>query len=309
MNFLFPLANAISTFFLGQGFTRIIIFTNIVAQLLNIILDYLLIFGASPFFPSLGIVGAAIATALSQLFVCLVFIIAFIQKSNRHIYGTNQYHLKGKLFWNCIKVGIPRAIARLSLLAVWACATYIMMSKGDIHLLVLSIGTILVGTFLFINEGMSQGMITIASMLFGAKQWSLIWKLLRSALLFSIGTSLLLSIPLLFFPNLLLTLFFPTMPTDFPIVLIYKTCTWIWFLVLGNALNLISTSFLTASRDTFFHMATNCLSWLICYIPILLFIDLWDYSADTFWLIFAIEPFILSVVIFLRLRKERWKRL
>ena len=63
-NFLFPLNAALSAFFIGRGKTRIILYANISIQLVNIALDYLLIFGIGSILPPLGTFGAA----LQQLF-------------------------------------------------------------------------------------------------------------------------------------------------------------------------------------------------------------------------------------------------
>lgn len=68
---------ALSCFFSGRGRTRPIMIANIAAALVNIPMDYILIFGKFGF-PVMGIAGAAVATVLGWcaglvIIVCLVF--------------------------------------------------------------------------------------------------------------------------------------------------------------------------------------------------------------------------------------------
>jgi Na+-driven multidrug efflux pump len=181
-----------------------------------------------------------------------------------------------------------------------------MMSKGETHLSIVSFGSVLVGTFIFINEGMSEGIVTIASTLIGAKRWKEVWKLYYSAFLFSLGTIVLLSIPLVLLSDITIMLFFKSIPDSY--YLFQKTCFWVWVLLIGNAANLIGVSFLAASKDTTFHMLANFLSWIVCYLPVWIGIGVLEWPADRFWAIQAIEPLIIASVFHLRLRKEKWKQ-
>ena len=67
---------ALSSFFTGIGKTRVVMFVNAFAALMNIGLDVIFIFGLLGI-PRLGIVGAAIATVIAQWIkvVCYVFVI------------------------------------------------------------------------------------------------------------------------------------------------------------------------------------------------------------------------------------------
>lgn len=66
------LAIVCSSFFSGQGRTVVVMWVNIAAALLNLGLDYVLIFGAGPI-PEMGIGGAAWATNAANVFSCLAF--------------------------------------------------------------------------------------------------------------------------------------------------------------------------------------------------------------------------------------------
>lgn len=306
MNFLFPLGSALSCFYLGIGKNKMIIYSQLITHLIHIILDYLLIFGIEGVIPTLGFMGAAWATIIAQIVQCAILFAVFFKTQYRELYQTLDFRFKKRIFFEGIKIGLPKAIARFCVLAVWTCNMHVMMGKGESYLAIVAFGSTLVGTLTFITEGMSQGLITIASMLIGAKKWSEIWRLYRSSLLFSIGTIFLLSLPLVFFSDYTIALFFKSANTV-PGPVLRKTCVWIWILLISNAVNFIGVSFLTAYKDTTFHMLANLLSWIICYLPILIGIGMWNWSADCFWAVLALEPLIISSILHLRLRKEKWR--
>lgn len=66
------LAAAQTAFFTGRGVNRVVMVVELAAVTLNLVLDYLWIFGAAGF-PAMGIEGAAWATVVSTWFKVLVF--------------------------------------------------------------------------------------------------------------------------------------------------------------------------------------------------------------------------------------------
>lgn len=307
VNFLFPLGTVLSSFFIGQGQTKMLIITGLAAQLINIGLDYALIFGIPPFIPPQGVFGAALATAIAQGFLCLILFSLFMRKKLRSIFGTTNYTFNKVFFLHSMQIGIPRALSRVSVLACWAAIYHIMIMKGDTHLLVATIGSTLVVILMFINESMFQAMVTIASNLIGLKAWDDIWKLMRSACVFLFITLMVLSIPLLFYPNLLLPFFFKDPPNPTQMNALYQTCGWLWILFLGNGINSIVVSVITAAKDTTFHMLANSLIWITTF-PIIYFgIGRWGWMADKFWLVVSFEAIFISSILFLRLQKEKWR--
>lgn len=225
----------------------------------------------------------------------------------REKYGTGNYALERTAFWQSMKISIPRAISRISVVGCWALIAHLMMTKGEMHLLVLCIGSTVVSSFLFINEGVCQAMITIASNLLGLKAWDKIWKLVRSAGILLILNLLLLSIPLLFYPHALLPYFFKELPSPEKMEILCDMCGWLWILFLANGVSLISFSLITAAKDTFFLMCTNALIWVTTLPLVYWGIGMQNWPAGAFWVILAFEPIFISSILFLRLRREKWK--
>lgn len=83
------MAAALSSFFTGRGETRVVMYVDMAAALLNVVLDYLWIFGHLGF-PAAGIEGAAWATVVSQWFRVLAYWSLMQQPAYRAKYGVTE---------------------------------------------------------------------------------------------------------------------------------------------------------------------------------------------------------------------------
>lgn len=106
----FLLSSVLGGFYAGQGLTRPVLWANTLAALVNIPLDYVLIFGAWGF-PELGIAGAAVATvagaAVGVIFLaCLIF-----RAKNEELFKVrSNYHLDPALLKKILRYGVPSGI-------------------------------------------------------------------------------------------------------------------------------------------------------------------------------------------------------
>jgi MATE family multidrug resistance protein len=98
---------AVSGFFGGRGETKIIMWANILATVVNIILDYLLIFGHFGL-PRLGIRGAAIATVIAGYAAAIAIFLYMLNRKYRHEYATFKNHrFDWVLFKRLMRFGLP----------------------------------------------------------------------------------------------------------------------------------------------------------------------------------------------------------
>ena len=94
----------------GAGETKIPMKVNIVVNLLNIVLNYLLIFGNFGF-PELGVNGAALATTLARSFGGIVLLIlSFSNYSVLKMDFKNFFTIKLRLIKRILRVGVPTAL-------------------------------------------------------------------------------------------------------------------------------------------------------------------------------------------------------
>jgi MATE family multidrug resistance protein len=99
---------AAASFFRGLGKMRIEMYNNIFCVVLNIVLDYCMIFGYCGF-PCWGLAGAAIATAISQWARFLIYVMLIFLRDRKY----HQFHILGgmrldiPLFGRLCYYGIP----------------------------------------------------------------------------------------------------------------------------------------------------------------------------------------------------------
>ena len=145
----------------GVGYTRIIMISGICGNLLNILLDWILIFGRLGL-PTLGIEGAALATALSNL-VSGTILIGFVFRNRRmsvklKITGSAGRQLRQ--YRNILSLGIPSGLEA----ALWNLGNLILvsylnrldMAAAGIYTLVFSIETVPLLIYMgFANAGLT----------------------------------------------------------------------------------------------------------------------------------------------------------
>jgi len=175
----------------------------IIAQVANIILDPLLIFGLGPF-PEMGIRGAALGTVLGQLLGAgLIF---FYIVSGKSAYRVKLMHLKPSLSIqrDIYRVGFPSMIMLITESVCFALFNIVLSAFGSLALAAIGI-TIRIADLAFMPIfGVSQGLLPIIGFNFGARLWNRLWRAIKLA---SGGLALFMGIALLvleiFAPNLI----------------------------------------------------------------------------------------------------------
>lgn len=104
------LSSALSAFFTGLGKTRTIMWANLAATLVNVVLDYALIFGHFGL-PRWGIKGAAIATVAASASGMLILLALFLNREHRRTYGTlKSFGFDTEIFRRLMRYGAPSGV-------------------------------------------------------------------------------------------------------------------------------------------------------------------------------------------------------
>lgn len=104
------LTAAMTCFFSGRSKTRVVMAVNVIGVSVNVLSDYLLIFGNGPF-PRMGIRGAGISTVLAQTVECLILGWLLFQAQPRAEYGTLRNRaFDWELFKRFLKFGFPQGM-------------------------------------------------------------------------------------------------------------------------------------------------------------------------------------------------------
>lgn len=112
-NFLFR------ALYVGLSNTKVITYSTIVMALVNIILDYCLIFGNLGF-PKMGVGGAALASFMAEVSAFAFFTIySYVTLKNREYGMFKTYKIESELMGRILKISTPTMIQKLLSFSVW----------------------------------------------------------------------------------------------------------------------------------------------------------------------------------------------
>ena len=133
-------------FFIGIGKTKMITYATILANLLNIILAPLFIFGTS-YLPAMGVKGAAIAAGLSQAFQATFLLIFFLAPRFRKAFHTYKWAWDFGLVKEMLTLALPTGFGRMIEVVAHAVFFRIMAKAGPDELTC----SIMIQSFLLLN--------------------------------------------------------------------------------------------------------------------------------------------------------------
>ncbi|WP_024615417.1 MATE family efflux transporter [Clostridium sp. Ade.TY] len=197
-----------TSIFNAIGNSRMPFFVNTCGLIVNIILDPILILGFGNF-EGLGVLGAAIATVIAQIFVSLLFLY--------NIFKSNYSYLKVNLLKNfnfkcaktICKIGTPVAI-QSGLFTVFAMILgRIIAVWGPVPIAVQKVGSQIESISWMTTEGLAVALGAFVGQNFGAKKFDRILKGYKAILLIALGVGLFASILLIFFGNYVFSIFIP----------------------------------------------------------------------------------------------------
>lgn len=317
----YPLMNALSGFFIGRGQTRFLIYLAIFANFINLILDWVLIFGIKGFIPPLGMKGAAIATCLGTIFQAAILAVLFFKKKNRDLFGTGKWRLNLDVFKKCIKVGLPPGIF-FSLEIIGWTIFYMMMTKvGEMHITVSSICQSIVILLSFFFDGLNRGVASLAGNFIGSKKTELIKSLLKSSLRLLVIFTVVVSVFLVFDPKIIVDFLIPgtieqpaflsQMTTGLSFYTVLKICLICVFIYLFfQGIRWIFAGVLTAAGDTLFLLIAGSLSvWLFLLLPVYFIVVKFGLAVQFAWGLAAGYAVLLSLIYWYRYRTGKWKEI
>lgn len=177
-----PAQGAISAFWVGRGKTQMVTWVTLGANLVNVLLDWILIFGIEGVLQPMGPKGAAIATSTGSVAQFLFLLPLFLRGPNRRQYGTAICRFSSQLFWRCMRIGLPQAVSFLVELIGWAIFYIIIRGSGPEQIYVAGVAQSIVILFFFMAEGVGRGASAIAGNMMGEGRFGSTYKVFRAGL-------------------------------------------------------------------------------------------------------------------------------
>ena len=257
----------IKQFLEGVGNTRIAMVTIIVANTINIILNWILIFGKCGFEP-MGALGAGYATLISRICQCLMLVGYFFLTPRFKEYTTRVFErtkLSVRTMVSILKVGIPIAFQMLMEASAFVLAGILVLAFGATSVSAYQIGVNMMNLTFMIIIAIGSATTILCSYIYGkndysrlrhtvnaAYQMGLIWNLSVA----TIYVILRKEIPVLFTSN------------QEVIDITARMLIFIALFQISDCLQAISISILRGLQDVKIIMPIVVVSYLVFNIPI-----------------------------------------
>jgi len=294
-----------SSFYQALGNSRFPMQVAVSTLLVNIVLDYGLIFGELGM-PALGVAGSAYATVLAQAFGALVIIITSFVRSTR-----TQYHLQiftrldVVLLKKILRIGLPQGIGDMIEVLTWVGLFLIVGQLGEAALAANNIG-IQVLHLLFL-PGVAVGTAAASYMgrFLGSQQPELAKIATDRTLILGITYMGLSGIPLWFLGESIAQWFTTDQTIIYQAGLMFKIMA---LYQIFDGTNTILRSALSGAGDTFIPTLLLVSCAVFVMFPMATLLSRWiEPGLVGAWLGAFVYLFILATLIMYRYRSEKWK--
>ncbi len=308
----YALMTTLSGFFIGRGKTKMLVWLAIGANMINIALDWALIFGVPGWIPEMGIRGAAIATCFGYTFEATILIFVFLRKKNRMEFGSGRCQIDWPELKKCCRVGFPQGIFCSLEVFGWAIFYWLMTTLGEVHITISSICQSMIILLSFFYDGLSRGAAAIAGNLIGAGKKDIVAKVLRSGVFLLLFFNLIVGVFLVLDPDDTVRLLFlenGSSSIDPAFQGALRTCLiFSFFYLFFEGIRWLLSGLLVAAGDTLFLFLAGSLSvWFLLLAPVYFFVTQSARSVEYAWGLAALYSALLFGIYWIRFKWGRWK--
>ena len=306
------LSSCLSCFYTGRAKTWTVLWVNTGVTAVNIILDYLWIFGKGGFAPH-GIVGAAWATVVANSFGAIVFLLLFLQLKYRSLYKTSHWAFDKELFWRIMRYGSPSGIQFMLDVVAWVFFLAFVGRINTISLIATSMA-FQINTLAFLPMlGFTTAVSTLVGRYLGSDDTASAARCTWSAITMTAGYMTAIAVLYWTVPAVFMYPFkIDADPVEFAQVasLVRNLLLFVGFYCLFDSGNLIFSAAIKGAGDTRFVMwACVILSWVLLVIPSYIIINVSTGTKALYliWLCATAYVCVLAVAFLFRFMGGKWK--
>lgn len=307
------LSSTLSCFYTGRGKTWTVMWVNIVATGLNVVLDYGLIFGNWGF-PEMGIAGAAWATVFASILSTIIYAVLFLQKKYQSKFRTlSGYKFDVDLFVRLMRFGLPSGTQFM--LDVLGFTVFIAL-VGRISTICLAASSVTwqINSLAFMPMiGFNIAICTLVGRYLGQNRPDLAQRSTWSAFGIAMLYMITVSSGYWLFPKLFLYPFsIHADPIEFALLepIVIRLLCFVAFYCLLDSCNLIFSGALKGAGDTRYVMIVSVsLNWLIMVIPAYLAVRFAEGTNGLYlaWAALTAYVCVLAIVFLKRFLAGKWK--
>ena len=307
------LRNCLSCFFSGLGRTQVVMLSSLTAMLVNVALNYILIFGKLGA-PALGIQGAALGTIAGSLCGLIVLVAAYLTRTNRTDYAILQsFRFDWAVMRKLIRYGYPAGVEFFLNLLAFNIMVFIFCSRG--------VSTAASITIVFNWDmvsfvpliGVNIGVTSLVGRYMGAGSPDTAHRATLSGLKFAWMYSFFILIAFSVFPEVLVGLFRPDKSPElfntevFPLAVSMLRLAALY--VISDAMFLVFGVALRGAGDTFWAMCISVtFHWVLVGVLYVLQ-HLLGTGPLLSWFALCMTFMAFSVVFYLRYHSGKWRSL
>jgi len=303
--------SAVSGFFGGRGETWIIMWVNILATIINIILDYLLIFGHLGL-PKLGMKGAAIATVVASYTAATTIFLYMLRSKYRKKYETfKNRKFDFHIFKRLMRFGLPNGAHFMLDLLGFTLFILLVGRFGTLSLAATNI-TFNINSIAFMPMiGVGIAVEIIVGQRLGENRPKLARYGTYSALHLTFLYMGTVALTYILFPNVYLLPFAAQADPQQFVLLQKMTITLLYFVAfysIFDTMNIIFANALKGAGDTRWVMiASVSLSWLTMIIPTYLSSVVYNWGLYVTWSFVTFYIMMLGIVFYIRFLGGKWE--
>lgn len=305
------LNNALGSFFSGLGKTLIVMWVSLIITVINVALDYVLIFGNFGF-PEMGIRGAATASNIAIVSGALVYLYLIFQKKYRKRFNLiTSWKFKRSLFDRLIYFGAPNGIRLFIDMSAFTAFLMFVGTLGTHEGVATNIAFNIEALAFLPMVGMMIGVAVLVGQRLGENKPELAEKAAWSAIhltlvFFGLLAVLYLTVPKVFIYPFTLQGGLAELNNSVETIVILLR--FVAFFCLFDAIFLVFLGSLEGAGDTRFIMKMSIvISIFLLVVPCYLYIRFFDASLLGLWWIITLNVMIYCAVFYWRFITGPWK--
>ncbi len=304
--------HTLGCYFTGIGKTKIVMIATLVAMVVNVVLDYIFIFGKLGF-PAMGVKGAAIATVAGALSASLILLMVYLGKRNRLEFSVmRSFRFDKAVMYKLIHYGYPAGLEFFLNFLAFSVMIMLFHGRGEVA----ATATTIMFNWDMVSFipllGVEIAVTSLVGRYMGAQRPEAAQRAAFSAIRTGIYYSASILILFLFIPETLVHVFRPeqadpVFDQSVPIAVTMIRMAALYVLIEAVMVALVGA--LRGAGDTHYTMIVSVAAhWL--FIPILyLSLNVFSCSIELSWFIIVVFYLLVSSILIFRFRSGKWKKI
>lgn len=247
----------------SEGSSKTAMSALLLGALANIFLDPIFIY-----YFKFGVIGAAVATAISQFISTLVYIIYILKKESYFSFSIRNFHPTKEIFFEIFKIGIPTLTFQFLTSLSIALININAANYGDTVIAAMGVVTRIISMCTLVVFGFLKGFQPIAGFSYGAKNFDRLNKSIKISILWSTTFCIVTGLITIIFSKQIVSQF--ANGNNIMISLGQKS-------LIANSLSFFLFGFYTVYSSLFLALGKGCKGFLlgacrqgICFVPVIL---------------------------------------